>query len=121
MSINTDTEHPVLLLTVELAAKTGKNILVDESGAIAGAESNALGPTRLGGQKDDRVPVTALGVATCVSGAAFAKGDLLKAGAGGKVVKAANNDAFGDQSYVGRALLAASGANKKVPVMLIQN
>lgn len=118
--MNADTTHPILTLSVKLAADTGENILVDESGAIVAAEKNALGPTVTAGKEDEHVSVAVLGVATCVAAANVAKGDLLKAAAAGKVTKAVNSDAFGDQSYIGRALLAGK-ANKTLPVLLIPN
>ncbi len=118
--MNQDTTHPILTLSIKLAAETKENILVDESGAIVGAEKNALGPTVTAGKKGEYVPVAALGVATCVAAAAVAKGDLLKAAADGEVTKAVGSDAFGDQSYVGRALTAAK-ANKTLAVLLIPN
>lgn len=118
--MNADTTHPILTLSVKLAADTRKNILIDESGAIVNAEGNALGPTVTAGKMGEYVPVAVLGVATCIAAGNTRKGELLKVAAGGKVIKAAGSDSFGDQHYVGRGLIGAS-AGKAVAVLLIPN
>ena len=115
------TRNDIFSLSIMLAADTGEGILVDESGTIVGAEGNAIGPTLMAGKANDHVSVAALGVATCIAGAAIAKGDLLKAAADGKVVPAAADDAFGDQFYIGRALEAAAAADDEISVLLIPN
>ena len=115
------TRNDILSLSIKLAAETGEGILVDESGAIVAAEGNALGPTLMEGKAGEYVSVAALGVATCTAAAAIVKGDLLKAAADGKVTPAVAGDAFGDQSYVGRALEAAAADDDEISVFLIPN
>ncbi len=115
-----NTDNPILRLSVRLEGATAEHRLVTVTGAVPTAGGHALGPVFMAGRADEVVAVTAIGVGICVASAAVAAGATVVATATGKVkAKPAAED---DTSVViGRALEAAGADGDEIRVLLIAN
>lgn len=105
----------VLTLGVTAAATISQNQAVTAAGAVAPAAGNAVGFANTGASTGQRVPVTTLGTALAVAGAAVAAGAAVEVGAAGKVVTKSAGVA------VGRALTAAAADGDVIEVLCIPN
>lgn len=107
----------ISLLTQTLLA-TGaiiKHRFVTFAGAQAGLKGLALGVSEEAAATDETVPVAVNGTAVIDSGGAFAVGAALESDAQGRAV------AHTDGVINARALEAATGADEKIEVLLINS
>lgn len=88
---------------------------VSGAGAIAAAGARAAGFAQTAGAIGERVPLTTVGTAVAISGAAIAVDAALEVGAAGAVITKATG------ATVGRALTAATAAGQQVEVLVIPN
>lgn len=107
--------YPVLTLGVNATAAIGQYNAITATGAVATAAGNAIGFADTSAAIGDRVPVTALGTAKAVAGAAIAAGAAVEVGSAGKVV------AKSAGVTIGRALTAAAADGDQIEVLVIPN
>ena len=107
----------IAVLTVGVVA-TGtitQNQAMTAGGAVASAAGNAVGFANTGGATGARIPVTALGTALAVAGAAIALGAAVEVGSAGKVITRSAG------VTVGRAMSAAGADGDQIEILVIPN
>jgi hypothetical protein len=109
------TEQPILITSITAAADftNSKNIFIGFDGDTCGNGAKALGVLNANSAQDEQAPITALGIALVLSGAAVSLGDKLQANASGKAITFASGEANG------YAFDAATGADELIRVKLI--
>ncbi len=106
----------ILTIGVFAAAAITQDSAVTAAGVTATAGGNAIGFANTGTTTvGERVPVTALGTAKAIAGAAIAVGAAVEVGATGRVITKSAGIA------VGRALTAAAAAGDQIEVLVIPN
>ncbi len=105
----------ILTLGVTAAASITQNQAVTAAGAVATAAGNAVGFANTGASAGQRMPVTVLGTALAVAGAAIAVGTAVEVGTAGKLVPQS------DGVIVARALTAAAADGDVIEVLCIPN
>ena len=91
------TEQPILITSITAAADftNSKNIFIGFDGDTCGNGAKALGVLNANSAQDEQAPITALGIALVLSGAAVSLGDKLQANASGKAITFASGEANG--------------------------
>ncbi len=107
--------RPVLTISVTATGAIAQYNAVTAAGAVASAAGNAVGFADTAGSTGSRVPVTTLGTAIAVAGAAITAGAAVEVGASGKVVTKSAG------ITVGRALTAAAADGDQIEVLIIPN
>ena len=107
----------IALLTVGItaAATITQYRAITAAGAVSTAAGNAVGFANVGADSGQRVPVTVVGTAIAVAGAAIAVGAALEVGTAGKVVTKSAG------ITVARALTAAAADGDEIEVLVIGN
>ena len=108
--------YSLLTLTEMASAAVTANRFVTTAGAVAGAGENTLGVARTAAAAGEKFPVDVLGTAIVESGAAVAKGDVLKSDATGRAITWATSGA-----KVAIARQAATAAGQMIEVLLVPN
>lgn len=101
--------------TLTAPSAVAEERFVTYSGAVAGNGANTLGVSQYKAAQSEDYAATVIGTATVVSGGAFALGAALQSDANGKAIVKSSG------ATVARALKAATGADERVEVLLIQN
>ncbi len=109
------TEQPILITSIKAAAdfSNSKNIFIGFNGNTCGNGAKALGVLNANTALDEYAPLTTLGIALILSGAAVSLGDKLQSNASGKAITFASGEANG------YALDAATGADELIRVKLV--
>jgi len=106
----------LLTLTLALTGAVTANRFVTASGALAGADANTLGVSRVSGVSGEKAPVDVLGTAVVEAGAAVSAGATIKSDSTGRGITWVTSGA-----KVGLALEAATAAGQMIEVLLIPN
>lgn len=108
------TEQPILITSIKAAVdfSNSKNIFIGFDGNICSNGAKALGVLNANTAQYEQAPLTALGIALVLSGAAFSASAKLQSDASGKAITFASGEANGF------AMDAASGAEELIRVRL---
>jgi len=107
------TEQPILITSIEAKANLAKNLFVGFDGLVCGNGAKALGVCNAETDLGEMAPVTAVGIALVLSGAAVAVGAKIQSNASGKAITFAAGESNG---FV---LDAATGADELIRVKLV--
>ena len=108
------TEQPILITSIKAAAdfSDSKNIFIGFDGNVCGNGAKALGVLNADTDQDEQAPVTSLGIALVLSGAAISLGAKIQSDAAGKAITFSSGEANG------YALDSATGADELIRVRL---
>lgn len=107
---------PVLTVSLVATGALTANRFVTFAGALAGADANALGVTRLSAAIGERVPIDVIGTATVEAGAAVTAFASVKSDATGRAIAWVTSGC-----RLGIALEAATAAGQFIEVLLFNN
>jgi len=107
---------PLLTITRTLSGTVAPNRFVTAAGAQAGADANAIGVSRQGGNSGDTNSIDAIGTTIIETGAAVNDGDTLKSDASGRAITWATSGA-----KAAIALQAATAAGQFIEALLLPN
>lgn len=106
------TEQPILITSIEAKVNLAKNLFIAFDGDICGNGAKALGVCNAETDLGEMAPITSLGIALVISGAAVAQGAKIQSNASGKVITFAAGESNGF------ALDASTGVDELIRVKL---
>jgi len=109
------TEQPILITSIAAAVDLSdkQNYFIGFDGDICGNGAKALGVLNAESDQDEQAPLTTLGIALVISGAAIAVGAKVQSNSSGKAIT------FSSGESNGYALDAATGADELIRIKLI--
>jgi hypothetical protein len=107
------TEQPILITSIEAKVNLAKNLFIAFDGNICGNGAKALGVCNSESDLGEMTPVSSVGIALVLSGAAVVQGAKIQSDASGKAITFASGEANG------YALDAATGADELIRIKLV--